>query len=662
MYQAIRNVIGAISACLLTAAASAQDTGANENTTAAAPAVTAEVTLTPSAGERRFLDAREAIRTGDRATLERLAGEIDGHPLDGYVRYWLLFNKLARPEKPQTNELVEFLVSEAGSLLAERLRADWLRRLAKDGDWALLLQLYPNLQEPDAELRCFAWQARMNRGEAAAVAGEISRQWQTLTHIPPPCDPILRHAIAQGVVTNEDIWRRFRGQIDTRQPERARATLAWVDAASIAAFDQMLKKPVRYLDRLPANFATARGARELALAAIIRMARADIPAAHKRLLQIAPRLSESERAHAWAVLALHAAQSQMPEAPAWFRAAGNAPLNMEQRAWRVRASLRAEDWPAVLDAINRMPPEEHQITTWSYWRGRALAATGKHAEAQIEFARIANDPGFYGILASEELGRPLWPLPPTPTPAAHNGGQEAENDMGLQRALALFRLDLRIEGVREWNWALRGRNESFRIAAARLALKHQLYDRAINSAELANPTGAYELRFLTPYRDLIEPNARGKGLDLSWVYGVMRQESRFIVPARSSSGAQGLMQIMPATGKWLARKIGLDYHPDLLTNPDTNVHLGTHYMRIMLDELNNHPVLASAGYNAGPGRARRWRDTRPLEGAIYAETIPFDETRDYVKKVMANTVIYAALLEGRPQSLKARLGTIAPRG
>ncbi len=221
---------------------------------------------------------------------------------------------------------------------------------------------------------------------------------------------------------------------------------------------------------------------------------------------------------------------------------------------------------------------------------------------------------------------------------------------------------MRLDAIREWNWALRGRDEGFLVAAAELALRHDIYDRAINTAELASAQDHFELRFITPYRQVIEPQVRRQGLDMSWVYGLMRQESRFIAPARSSAGAQGLMQVMPATGKWVAGKIGLpNYNPRLLTDPDTNVLLGTSYMRIILDDLDNHPVLASAGYNAGPGRARRWRDERPLEGAIYAETIPFDETRDYVKKVMANTVIYAAMLEGRPQSLKARLGTIAPR-
>jgi soluble lytic murein transglycosylase len=173
----------------------------------------------------------------------------------------------------------------------------------------------------------------------------------------------------------------------------------------------------------------------------------------------------------------------------------------------------------------------------------------------------------------------------------------------------------------------------------------------------------FSLRYLAPYRDKVEPKARELALDTGWVYGLMRQESRFIIQAKSTVGAQGLMQVMPATAAWVAKKIGLsDYQPKRAMDMDTNITLGTHYMKMVLDGLDDHPVLASAAYNAGPGRAKKWRAEVPLEGAIYAECIPFNETRDYVKKVMNNTVYYNALFEERPQSLKKRLGVIRPRG
>lgn len=611
-------------------------------------------------GDARILAARDALRSGDRVTLERLAGQSDAHPLDPYVRYWLLFNKLARPDPAPAEALTDFMMQEAGSALAERLRADWLRRLAKDGDWAAFLALHADLQSPDAELRCQALNARLMTGDPS-LAMDIRQRWDELIDAPPACDTTLSGMVARGQIDEEAVWWRFRQQVGGRNPERAQTTLSWLDADAARQLDQALRSPAQYLDRLPANFAITRGGRELAIAALVRLARDDRPGALARLTRLQDRLDGPGRGHVFAALAHRAALALEPEAAAWFRAAGDVPMSRDQRAWRIRTALRSGNWSAVLEHTGQLPATEAEQPDWVYWRARALATQGRMDEAERHFRRIAGEPHFYGILAAEELGQSFAPPPNAPdlTPAQL---RQAETDPGLRRALALFRLDMRTEGVREWNWSLRGQDESFRLAAARLALKHDIYDRAINTAELAAPNGAFDLRFLTPYRELIEPHVHSQGLDLSWVYGLMRQESRFVIPARSSAGAQGLMQVMPATGKWVAGKIGMrDYQPARLSEPTTNVRLGTSYMRLILEDLDNHPVLASAGYNAGPGRAKRWRDSQPLEGAIYTETIPFDETRDYVKKVMANTVIYAAMLDGKPQSLKSRLGTIAPR-
>lgn len=611
-------------------------------------------------GDARILAARDALRSGDRVTLERLASQSDSHPLDPYVRYWLLFNKLARAEPAPAEALTDFMVQEAGSALAERLRADWLRRLAKDGDWNAFLALHADLQSPDAELRCQALNARLMTGDPG-LAADIRQRWDELIDAPAACDTTLSGMVARGQVDEEAVWWRFRQQVGGRTPERAQTTLSWLDAAAASQLDQALRSPAQYLDRLPANFAITRGGRELAIAALVRLARDDRPGALARLTRLQDRLDGPGRGHLFAALAHRAALALEPEAAAWFRAAGDVPMNTDQRAWRIRTALRSGNWSAVLAYTSQLPAAEAEQPDWVYWRARALNTQGRADEAASLFQRIAGEPHFYGILAAEELGQTFAPPPhaPTLTPAQL---RQAETDPGLRRALALFRLDMRTEGVREWNWSLRGQDELFRLAAARLALKHDIYDRAINTAELAAPRGAFDLRFLTPYRELIEPHVHSQGLDLSWVYGLMRQESRFVIPARSSAGAQGLMQVMPATGKWVAGKIGMrDYQPGRLSEPTTNVRLGTSYMRLILEDLDNHPVLASAGYNAGPGRAKRWRDSQPLEGAIYAETIPFDETRDYVKKVMVNTVVYAAMLDGKPQSLKSRLGTIAAR-
>lgn len=620
-----------------------------------------------AAADQLILAAHEARRQGELATLQQLAATPSKHVLMPYVRYWHLSSLLAQSDALDNLATLAaasaFLDDMAGSQLAERLRSDWLRQLAGAERWTEIQRLYAELRNPDQAMRCLQWQARLNLGDDSA-GEEIRARWSALDRAPAACTAAFESALGRGLLDEEALWQRARRQVDTRQPENAFASWRWLPPAQAPAAqdaEQAVRSPAAWLDRLPANFATRRSQRELAIAALTRLARADARVAFTRLLSLQDRFSHDERAHVHAVIAMHAAIDHFPEALDFYRATRSERLTPLQRAWRVRAALRAGNWAEVEHSIKAMPASQAEEPEWIYWLARALAARGDHAGAAQLHARIAADNHFYGLLAAEALGRRFAPPPAPPLlPAAKL--DEAERDPSVQRALALFRLDLRTEGVREWVWALRDRDEQFRLAAAHIALRHDLYDRAINSAELANARSHFDLRFLTPYREFIEPEVRAQGLDLSWIYGLMRQESRFAVPARSSAGAQGLMQVMPATGKWVANKIGLrGYHPRQLAEPQTNVLLGTSYMRLILDDLDRHPVLASAAYNAGPGRAQRWRDQRTLEGAIYIETIPFDETRDYVKKVLANTTIYAAILEGRSQSLMGRLGSISPR-
>jgi soluble lytic murein transglycosylase len=236
----------------------------------------------------------------------------------------------------------------------------------------------------------------------------------------------------------------------------------------------------------------------------------------------------------------------------------------------------------------------------------------------------------------------------------------AKANPGLARALELYRLDLRNEATREWLFTIRGMEDGQLLAAAELARRAGVFDRAINTADRTLHQHNYKVRYLAPFREVFQQNARTSGLEEAWILGLVRQESRFIVDAKSSVGAMGLMQLMPATARWAAKRIGVQYQPAQVMEVPTNVALGTSYLKHVLDDLG-HPVLAAAAYNAGPGRARRWRDAQPLEGAIYAETIPFNETRDYVKKVMANTMYYSQVIGGKLIALKDRLGRIPAR-
>jgi soluble lytic murein transglycosylase len=305
-----------------------------------------------------------------------------------------------------------------------------------------------------------------------------------------------------------------------------------------------------------------------------------------------------------------------------------------------------------------MPLSQRDLPEWTYWLGRALAQHGRHQDARALFNRHASMPSFYGILSAEALGQNFrWQQASQPPTSQETARVRSSGD--IRRAEALIRLDMRTESLREWNWVARNTDDRFLLAAADHARRLGLYDRAISLADRTREQHDYGLRYLAPYYETFSRQANSRELDLAWVYGLVRQESRFQPVARSGVGAQGLMQVMPATGRWIAKREGWrNYDAGWLTRIDTNVQLGCAYLRHVLDTLGNQMVVASAAYNAGPGRARRWRGNQPLEGAIYAETIPISETRDYVKKVMANAVLYDTLLGGKQPSLLKRLGKV----
>ncbi len=310
-----------------------------------------------------------------------------------------------------------------------------------------------------------------------------------------------------------------------------------------------------------------------------------------------------------------------------------------------------------------MPAELQRDPAWTYWYARALSADGRHADAQALYRTIAGRYEFYGKLASEELGEPIV-LPPRAAPAAPERVASFERNAGLRRSLKLYELGLRLEGAREWNWQTRGMDDRQLLALAQFARNMGVIDRMISTSDRTREEFDFAQRFPSPHREQLAAHADAAGLDETWVYGLIRQESRFTADARSSAGAMGLMQLMPTTARYVARRVGMnDYAPARITELDVNLRLGTSYLRFVLDDLDGHPVLATAAYNAGPRRPRAWRATlaRPVEGAIFAESIPFNETRDYVKKVMSNSVYYAALFENKAQSLKARLGVIVPK-
>jgi soluble lytic murein transglycosylase len=612
-----------------------------------------------------FLAAKAAFDRGDFATLDALAPALAGHPLALYVRFWQLDSRI---DTAGDDAIRDYLARYRGTPPAETLRVDWLKSLAKRGRWDAFGAEWPPPGEPDVELQCDDIQYRM-RSEGAAALEAAKPLWFTGASTPPACQPLFDALIERGAITPIDRRDRMRLAVAAGNLRLVRAIADALPAGSrITAreFAAVDRDPLRAVAKGQFNL-KSRSGRELALYALDRASRRDAAAARAGWLRWRGRLDAADRDYGNLRVAVHGARDLDPRADAWFGDVRGDPApqgSSDWRAWRVRAALRAGDWAGVARAITALPEDEKLLPAWRYWRARALAALGQAAKAQELYATFAGDVSYYGLLAADARGAGLAAITAAATPAraidpAALAAFGARSDVG--RMLQLARLDLRHASRREWRGVLRGLDDSGLLVASTYAKAAGLYDRAIDAADRTATSFDPALRYLVPWQPEFASAAREQGLDEALLYGIARQESRFAPDIVSSAGAVGLMQLMPRTAHWVARRLAFDgWSPDLISNVGINTRFGAYYFRYWQDRLDDLPALAAAAYNAGPGRARAWRPaTGALEGAIWVETIPFNETRDYVKKVLANTMFYASVL-GRPYvPLTQRLGIVS---
>lgn len=610
-----------------------------------------------------FVAARDAYRAGDASRLERIAPRLAGHLLEPYVTYWRLRLELDTGDPAVVRAFVD---RYADMPLAERLRSEWLKSLGRRGQWALFAAEYPKHGAQDVELACYAAQFREQHGflaEPDGAAVDVKRYWFSGQEQPEACQPVFAALLAQGTLTAQDVWARFR-----LAHEAGNFHLAARIAGELPLPERPAAREFERIDRRAREILVkgdfrlgSQAERELAFYALDRVAQSDAGAAHDTWIGWQARLPAADRRYGSLLVAYNAAHQLLPAANAWYREADGMPLADAQRAWRVRAALRAGAWSDVAAAIDAMSPEQALDPAWRYWKARALAAAGDGDDATRLYGGLATEHHFYAFLAAEALGASIVPssepLQPDPAALATFGALPA-----VQRVLKLSTLDLRPDAQREWVAVVRGLDDDGLLLAASFAQRQRLYDRSINTADRTQRRHDFALRYPTPYQTQIEEAARQNGLDAAFVYGLVRQESRFVADIVSAAGAVGLMQLMPPTARWVARHTGhVSVRTPQLENPELNIELGAYYLRYVLDKLDGLPALGAAAYNAGPGRAQSWRGQVPLEGAIYVETIPFNETRDYAKKVLANAMFYQAQLGLPYVALKDRLGIVAPR-
>lgn len=607
------------------------------------------------------IKAREAVQKGQWAQLPVLAQQAQGDVLGIYADFWVAQRAIQQAQSLQSVPAAQaFLERYPGSYMADRVRADWVLAAAERGDFNTIQRI-----------GSFVWfnnQVRCAKLEARHMTGRRATAQEAVSEFAPgsACWSLMAQLVADGVLTREQLMPMMLDAIENNHPQTAQRIASHVfDRVTSQTFSNMMAKPSGWV-RAQKGSLTGDDA-WVAGMGLARMAREDLAGTATYVEQSwQNRLPADVLAWVRAQVALRDALSlNMQRANRLYQQAGNIRLSTTNNEWRVRAALRQPtiDWKWVGSAIDWMPASQRAENTWQYWKARSLAAQGDQKAASQIYASIAKDLDFYGQLALEELGRPIT-IPVPPPPVTEQELQAARNNPHLQQAVALFKMGWRPEAVPQWNFALRGMNDRQLMAAAEFAREQHIYDRVVNTSERTQENFDFSQRFIAPFEERVSQQARSIDLDPAWVYGLIRQESRFVMDARSVAGASGLMQLMPATAQYVAKRIGMtDFRPSRVNDFDVNTQLGTHYLRIVLDDLDGSFVLASAGYNAGPGRPKSWRATlsSPVEGAIFAETIPFNETRDYVKKVLSNATYYAGVFTGQPQSLKERLGEISPR-
>lgn len=636
----------------------------------------------PSSHEKDgiILQMSEAFARGDKAKLTALLPQTHGHPLAPWAAYWEI---KARLQEASIEEVRAFFQAYPNTYQEDRLRADWLDLLGSRRDWETFSQEYPLYRmKDDPELECYGLMiahlklAQQNSTLAQNIENQIKSAWKRQRDADEGCTWAIDRLLDAKKITPLEVWQKVRYAAQNNRPRLAKDLIQSLDTNALPVLKTAWSQPTRFLKDHWA--APQKINQELLVLALLRVATQD-PLQTKELIlaKWSPYLNSEQRHWIWGFLGMQLAYNHDPETLSLFERVTNPKdLSDEMLGWYVRSLLRSEqiNWNQVEKLIELMGNDQKKDPTWVYWLAKAkLALAPKDPSSKDKalglFRSIANPTGFYELLAMGELGLGASLSTPATQPSAETI-ERIHAHAGLRRALYAIKLGLRSNGVREWNYATSlvnaqgqsGRmNDEELLVAAQWAAQEGIWDRSIFASEKAQGWVDPNLLFPMPFKDSVLKASDKYGVPASFVYGLIRQESRFVMDIHSLVGASGLMQVMPKTAKWTAKKIGINpFTLEMLHDKDINTAIGTGYMHLVLESFDGSKALAAAAYNAGPSRARRWRDGPDLEGAIWVENIPFNETRDYVKKVLTNTTLYESLLSGQAQFIRTQLGPIGP--
>lgn len=596
---------------------------------------------------------RAAMQAAERG--QPVSPSLQSHPAAAWLELATLRRNLDMLPIAQGRD---FLERHKGTPVAEVFREGWLRALAKRQEWAAVRAAWvPGIS--NATLRCIELDARARTG---APDAQWTRDAQALWRssgksLPNECDAPFATLAANGGLDDALRWERF----DLAAAEWDVGVMRTI-ARGMSAGQQALAND--YADYMQAPHAraaqwpkTARS-RLVASHGLAKFAKDDPLAAERQLPTLASALdfSETENGRVLYQAALWTVASYLPDSARLLNRVPESAYDERLHEWRVREALARKDWAAARTAIGKMGASQRGQSRWTWFQARTTELTGDRAGATPLFREAAKSSDFHGFLAADRVDQPyaLCPLDHAPT---NDARAKVAADPGLTRALALYRIDRPGWAAREWSAALERFDDAQRRIAVQVAQESGWYDRGVfGLGRKPEESRLYTLRFPLTQQALIERESQRQGLDPAWVAAEIRAESTFNPNARSPADARGLMQVMPATGAAVARRLGIAYGgPDSLYDPATNVAIGTAYLREKKD-MYTLPYVAIAAYNAGPTPTGRWLSQRPdMDPDIWIETISYRETREYVARVLAFSVIYDWRMYGQAAPLEPRM-------
>ncbi len=615
-----------------------------------------------SPAQSDFLEARRLLRSGAYADFARKLSELEDHLLYPFLAYEFLRTRTATTP---ASTLRRFLVRYEDAYVSALLRTDWLRQLARDHSWETFLAESEGVG--DVELLCRRLRLLVEReGMTPAHRAGIETTWLAGQSRPRACDPLFATWDRAGGLTPELVWKRIDLALAAGEAGLARhlgdTYLVGDERTWAHRWVQMHRAPRQRLGALDFSLDTAR-AREIVRYGVARLARSDPAEAAAIWSRLRPkhRFTGADDDYVMRAVGLQAAFSRLPQAERWLAQISPAGAERTTGEWRVRAALVALDWEAVEAAIAALDDEVQAENGWRYWKARALQARGHSSQAEAVYRELAEQRNYYGFLAADRIGA-AYAMVDREAGASKQSVRELAARMPLRMALELRAVDDVESARRQWNRATATLSREELQLAALAAHDAHWHDQAIIAAARAGYWDDLGVRFPLLYRDVIAANAGRNRIAEEWVYGVIRQESAFAPDARSSVGALGLMQLMPKTARRLGKSLNLRVGgASSVMEVDTNIRLGTAYLRQILDESGGNPVLATASYNAGPHRVRQWLPTdSAVDADVWIEIIPFKETRNFVKNVLAFTAVYEHRLGRRPGRLRQRMPPVTP--